>query len=304
MEPSVFRIDRVFIERQISGEVDSVVWVAPSRADEPGFREWFIRAGQAGASPSAAARSYPVAEEDEIRALEAAGARMTVPTLILRRPAHPFSPRRGEDAVVSLIRGAVRVEIPGRDIAMFGGEPDAMLAEISRFVTGEHHLPSPERVLVAILFTDVVGSTEQVSAMGDARWARLLDQHDAVTRTSVGRRGGTVVKSTGDGVLAVFASVADAVQAGLDLVAAVDDVGLAIRVGIHAGDVDRRGNDLSGIAVHVAARVNAAAVSGEVLVSEAVRLLASGARFEFVDRGEHTLKGVPEPWRLFAVVPD
>jgi len=252
---------------------------------------------------SAAARSYPVADEDEIRALEAAGARMTVPTVVLRRPAHPFSPSRNDDAVVALIRGAVRIEIPGRDIAMFGGEPDAMLAEISAFVTGEHHLPPAERVLVAILFTDVVGSTEQASAMGDARWARLLDRHDAVTRSCVGRRGGTVVKSTGDGVLAVFASVADAVQAGIDLVAAVDEIGLAIRVGIHAGDVDRRGDDLSGIAVHIAARVNAAAETGEVLVSETVRLLVSGSQFDFVERGEHTLKGVPELWRLFAVVP-
>ena len=201
------------------------------------------------------------------------------------------------------IRGAQRIDLPGRDLAMFGGDADAMLAEISRFVTGEHRLPAAERVLAAVLFTDVVGSTEQASAMGDARWARLLDRHDAVARSCVGRRGGTVVKSTGDGVMAVFPSAGEAVRCGLDLVAAVDDVGLAIRVGIHAGDVDRRGNDLSGIAVHIAARVNAVAERGEVLVSESVPRLVSGGGFEFVDRGEHALKGVPEPWRLFAVVP-
>jgi class 3 adenylate cyclase len=303
MEPALGRFDRAFIDRQIAGEVDSVEWIAPSRAEEPGFREWFLRAGQVGASPSAAARSYLIPDDDELRALEAAGARTAVPFLLLRRPAASFSPPRDQDSVAALVRGSERVEIPGRDLAMFGGEADAMLAEISRFVTGEHRLPAAERVLVAVLFTDVVGSTEQVSAMGDAHWARLLDRHDAIARSCVGRRGGRVVKFEGDAVMAVFPSAGEAVRCGVDLIAAVADVGLQIRVGIHAGDVDRRGDDLSGMAVNLAARVSAAAGTGEVLVSETVPRLVTGASLAFADRGEHTLKGVPEPWRLFAVVP-
>jgi class 3 adenylate cyclase/alpha-beta hydrolase superfamily lysophospholipase len=303
LEPAWGRFDRAAIDRQISGEVDSITWIAPSRADEPGFREWFVRAGQAGASPSAAARSYLIPGDDELLALEQAAARMSVPFLVLRRPAAAFSPPRDEDPVVALVRGSERLELPGGDLAMFGGEADAVLAEINRFVTGEHRIPEAERVLAAILFSDVVGSTERASEMGDTHWARVLDRHDAVARSCVGRRGGTVVKSTGDGVMATFSSARDAVQAGIDLVGAVDDVGLAIRVGIHAGDVDRRGDDLSGIAVHIAARVGAAAGSGEVLVSETVPRLVSGVPFTFVDRGQHALKGVPEPWHLFAVVP-
>ena len=301
VEPTLWRYDRSFIDEQISGAVDSVSWVAPSRADEPGFREWFVRAGQTGASPSAAARSYLVPGDDEVRSLEAAATRMAVPFLVLRRPAHPFSPPPDQDAVMAIVRGAERVEIPGRDLAMYGNEADAMLAEISRFVTGEHRLPEAERVLAAVLFSDVVGSTEQASAMGDTRWARLLDRHDALARSCVGRRGGRVVKFEGDAVMAVFPSAGEAVRCGVDLIAAVADVGLQIRVGIHAGDVDRRGDDLSGMAVNIAARVSAAAGAGEVLVSETVPRLVTGAGFAFDDRGEHTLKGVPEPWRLYAV---
>jgi len=154
-----------------------------------------------------------------------------------------------------------------------------------------------------VLFSDVVGSTEQASAMGDTRWARLLDRHDALARSCVGRRGGRVVKFEGDAVMAVFPSAGEAVRCALDLIAAVADVGLEIRVGIHAGDVDRRGDDLSGMAVNIAARVSAAAGTGEVLVSETVPRLVTGASLAFADRGVHTLKGVPEPWRLFAVVP-
>jgi class 3 adenylate cyclase len=303
VEPTLWRYGREFIDQQISGAIDSLSWIAPSRADEPGFREWFVRAGQTGASPSAAARSYLVPDADEIRALEDAAARMAVPFLVLRRPAHPFSPPADQDAVAALVRGAERIEIPGRDLAMYGNEAGAMLAEISRFITGEHLLPEAERVLAAVLFSDVVGSTEQASAMGDTRWARLLDRHDALARSCVGRRGGRVVKFEGDAVMAVFPSAGEAVRCGLDLIAAVADVGLQIRVGIHAGDVDRRGDDLSGMAVNIAARISAAAVTGEVLVSETVPRLVTGASLTFVDRGEHTLKGVPEPWRLFAAVP-
>jgi len=301
VEPGWGRFDRSFVEQQISGEVDSITFVAPSRADEPGFREWYVRAGQSGASPTAAARSYLFPGDEELQALESAAARLAVPFLVLRRPAAAFSPPRDDDVVVALVHGAERVDLPGRDLALYGNDADAMLAEISRFVTGESRLPAAERVLAAVLFSDVVGSTEQASAMGDAHWARLLDRHDALARSCVGRRGGRGVKFEGDAVMAVFPSAGEAVRCGVDLIAAVGEVGLEIRVGIHAGDVDRRGDDLSGMAVNIAARVSAAAGTGEVLVSETVPRLVTGASFAFVDRGEHTLKGVAEPWRLYAV---
>jgi class 3 adenylate cyclase len=301
-EPTAgLRVGPDIVRRQISGEIDSVALFCPSRADEPGFREWFTRAGRVGASPTSAAHAYPALNDEEMREIEAAMTRITRPTLVLRRPAHRFSPDRASDAVVALVPGAVRVDLPGEDLLAFGGEADALLAELTRFVTGEHQLPPPECVLAAVLFSDVVGSTERVSALGGERWKRLLDRHDQVARTCVGRRGGTVIKTTGDGVVATFPSAISALHVARDLRAALVDEGLEVRVGIHVGDVDRRGDDISGLAVNVAARIVNLAAPGEILVSSTVRVAAGAAPVQFESRGEHSLKGVAGSWELFAI---
>lgn len=297
------QLDPAMIRLQLEGKADAVAYFCPSRADEPGFRAWFERAGQQGASPRLAARAYPEWTEDEICEIEETISRVDVPTLVLRRPAHIASPEPAHDWAMAHVPGAVRVDLPGRDLLLFGGEVDALLAEVSRFVTGEHRLPTPERELAAILFSDLVGSTERASELGDAHWKRLLDRHDTVARSCIARRGGTIVKIDGDGILATLPSVTNAVRAGQELRSALARDGLDVRAGIHVGDIDRRGDDISGIAVNIAARVMAHAGAGELLVSEVVPALVSGSGIEFEDRGEQTLKGVPGTWRLFEVIP-
>jgi len=302
LEPSSpIRFPPDIVRRQIAGETDSVGLFCPSRADEPGFREWFTKAGRVGASPTSALHSYPDWTDDEIREIEAATKRIGVPTLVLRRPANRWSPDPASDPVMALVPGAVRVDLPGDDLLIFGGEVDALLAEVTRFVTGEHRLPAPECALAAVLFSDIVASTERASALGGERWKRLLDRHDHVARTCVGRRGGTLIKTTGDGIVATFPSAISALSAARELRAALGREGLGVRVGVHVGDVDQRGDDISGLAVNVAARIMNIAAPGEILVSDSVRLAASAVPVEFEARGQHALKGVAGDWALFAI---
>ena len=301
MEPFPVRTDRALIGAQIAGEIDSVTLFCPSRADEPGFRQWFTHAGRVGASPQLAARLYGQEEEHEIHEIERIASRLSVPVLVLRRPAHPLSPDHASDPLLSLIPGAVRIDLPGDDLLIFGSEVDSLLAEVSQFVTGDRHLPPPERTLAAIFFSDLVASTEQAAALGDAHWKRLLDHHDEVVRACIGRRGGTIVKIDGDGTLATFPSASNAVRAAQELRTALVQDRLELRVGIHVGEVDYRTDDISGIAVVIAHRVMEYAGQGEVIVSEAVPPAVAGSGLGFQERGEHMLKGVPGTWRLFEV---
>jgi class 3 adenylate cyclase/pimeloyl-ACP methyl ester carboxylesterase len=302
LEPSPpFRLPPDIIRGQIAGEIDSVALFCPSRANEPGFREWFTRAGRVGASPALAANAYPTFTDDEAREIEHATARITAPMLVLRRPASRYSPPAESDPVVTLVPGAMRIELPGEDLMIYGGEVDALLAESTRFITGEHRLPAPECALMAVMFSDVVASTEQASALGGERWKRLLDRHDQLARTCVGRRGGTVIKTTGDGILATLPSAISTFRAAQELRTVLAEEGLDIRVGIHVGDIDHRGDDISGLAVNIAARITHLAAPGEILVSRTVTDLIAGPTIAFTDRGEHELKGVPGTWRLFAI---
>lgn len=299
-EPTV-RLNLDLVRAQITGEVDSVALWCPSRAEEPGFRDWFTRAGRSGASPSLAARAYPEPGGDEVRAIDQAASRVTVPTLVLRRPASAFSPERANDPIMALLSQAVRVDLPGADGVLFGGEADAFLAEMTRFVTGEYLSRAPECALSAVLFSDVVASTERASALGGERWKRLLDRHDQVARGCVGRRAGKVIKTTGDGVLATLPSAIGAVRAAQELRIALGEEGLEVRIGIHVGDVDLRGDDVSGLAVNVAARIMHLAEPGEILTSDSVRLALTGTPHRFESRGGHPLKGIAGQWELFRV---
>jgi class 3 adenylate cyclase len=302
LEPSPpFRFPADITRGQIAGEIDSVALFCPSRTNEPGFREWFTRAGRVGASPTRAANAYPTWTDAQAREIQQATARISAPTLVLRRPANHYSPPAARDPVATLVPGAVRVDLPGEDLMFYGSELDALLAEISRFVTGEHRLPAPECALAAVLFSDVVASTEQASALGGERWKRLLDRHDQLARTCIGRRGGTVIKTTGDGILATLPSAISTIHAAQELRAALAEEGLDVRVGIHVGDIDHRGDDISGLAVNIAARIMHLAAPGEILLSRTVTDLTAGSTITFADRGEHQLKGVPGTWQLFAV---
>jgi class 3 adenylate cyclase len=200
------------------------------------------------------------------------------------------------------IPNATMVELDGEDFFPFMGDVDAVLGEIADFVVGERRLPPPERLLAAVMFTDLVGSTERAVSEGDAKWKSMLDRHDAAVRAAVGRCGGSVVKTTGDGVLALFPSTGGALNAARRLPShlAADD--LQVRIGVHVGDIDRRGDDVSGLAVNIAARVMALAPDGDIAVTASVVAAMAGQAATFESMGSHELKGIPGEWELFQVV--
>jgi class 3 adenylate cyclase len=198
------------------------------------------------------------------------------------------------------ITGATYVELAGEDQWPWAGDADSVLDEVEEFLTGVRRGPDSDRVLATILFTDIVGSTEQAARMGDRNWRRLLDDHDRTVRDQFKRFGGREVNTTGDGFIAAFDGPARAVRCGT---AIVDALGpdLEVRVGVHTGECEARGSDLGGLAVHIAARVAASASPGTVFVSSTVRDLVAGSGISFRDLGNHELRGVPGAWRLLAV---
>jgi class 3 adenylate cyclase len=189
----------------------------------------------------------------------------------------------------------------GHDPVARGEGLDEMLAEIAEFLTGSRAIAHSERRLTAILFTDLVGSTERAAELGDQRWRDVLDAMRIAVRREIERHGGREVNSRGDDFLAVFDRVSTAIECGRDAHRAVATLGLSLRTGVHVGEVDADGDDLTGVAVHVGARVAAAAAPDEILVTTAAREASAGMDWTFVDRGVHTLRGVPGEWRLHSV---
>jgi class 3 adenylate cyclase len=170
-----------------------------------------------------------------------------------------------------------------------------------QFLTGTRGDQEIDRVLATVLFTDIVGSTERVSALGDHAWRALLDRHDRLTRREIERFGGREIKTLGDGFLAAFDGPGRAVRCARAISEEARRIGVEVRCGLHTGECEVRENDLAGIAVHIGARVGGLAQPGEVLVSSTLKDLVIGSGIEFDDRGEHDLKGVPGAWKLFAV---
>jgi class 3 adenylate cyclase len=232
-------------------------------------------------------------------------ATVLAPTLVLYRSGDSMVPPELSRTVARGIPGAREVELEGVDHLICAGDADSMLDEIEQFLTGSLATRAADRILATVLFTDIVGSTERASELGDRRWRDLLERHDRMARREVGRHRGRVVKSTGDGLLATFDGPARAVRAGAALRgAASKELDIELRVGVHTGECEAIGEDVGGIGVHIAARIESAAHPGEVLVSSTVRDLVVGSGLRFEDRGEHDLKGVPMPWRLLALSGD
>ena len=182
------------------------------------------------------------------------------------------------------------------------GDVDALLAEVAAFVIGERRIPPPRRLLSAVLFTDLVSSTERAAALGDADWKSVLDRHDAVVRAIVGRNGGSVIKTTGDGVLALVPSAGTCLHVAATISHDLAAEGLDVRMGAHVGDVDRRGDDVSGLAVNIASRVMSTAGTGEIVVTAPVVAAVAGQAVAFESLGARELRGVPGAWELFRVV--
>ena len=228
---------------------------------------------------------------------------ISAPTLVLHTVENRFSSiERGRYLAHHIPNGRL-VELPGADASVFlGSAVEALvIEEIEEFLTGTRVSADHSRLLTTLLFTDVVGSTDQVAAIGDRAWRTVLDRHDDAMRHQLARFSGHQEKLTGDGILATFDGPARAMRCGTAIRDASRQIGIDVRVGIHTGEVERRGTELAGIAVHLAHRVCEAAQPGEVLVSRTVVDLVAGSAVNFDDRGEHELKGIPATWRLFAV---
>jgi class 3 adenylate cyclase len=295
-------VDRFFdatANPDYTGEsVDDVAVMAPSCVGDVDFRSWWKSAGQRSASPAIARAMTELMVRADLRSVLPA---VNVPTLVVQRVDNAYVRIAQSRFLVEQIAGAELLELSGHDHLAFVGETDELLGGIEEFLTGSRAAVATDRVLATILFTDIVDSTQRAADSGDRRWRDLLDSHDAMTSRQVRRFGGRPVKTTGDGILATFDGPAQAVRCGLAISDGARQLGLDVRVGLHTAEVERRGDDIAGIGVHIASRIQAEAEAGAVWVSRTVTELVTGSGIAFTDRGEHELKGVPGIWQLFAV---
>lgn len=250
------------------------------------------------ASPGAALRYLDREWRTDVRA---ALAMITAPTLIVHRAENIMAPVGHGRFLAEHIEGSEYVELAGRAHLPYMGDAEAILDEIRGFLTGVRAAPIVDRILATMLFTDIVDSTHTAARMGDRKWRELLDAHDSAVASAVARFDGCLVKTTGDGALATFNSPGRAIAASRAIDESTAALGLAVRAGIHTGECEVRNDDVGGIAVHIAARIAGLAESRQILVSRTVTDLVVGADIEFVDQGEHELKGVPGTFRLYSV---
>ena len=280
-------------------ETLTVPIVAPTKIGDPEYLRWTNRYERQSTSPGGLQASW-----QWVREIDTTGVLSSIqcPTLVLHRTGDRLIPISAGRYLADRIPGARFLELEGADHYPNIGDQDSVLEPIEEFLTGHQAVADlSERVLATVVFTDIVESTSRVAELGDTRWRRLLDEHDAVVRRELSVHGGALVKSTGDGTLATFDAPGKALRFADRLRGALEHVGLEIRVGVHTGEIERRGGDVGGIAVHIASRVESAAAPGEVLASRTVKDLVAGSGFQFESRGVRTLKGVPDEWELFAV---
>ncbi|HVT64558.1 MAG TPA: adenylate/guanylate cyclase domain-containing protein [Mycobacteriales bacterium] len=271
--------------------------MAPTAATDPDFRSWWGRVARRNARPRIAG---PINAEIWALDLRYLLPTITVPTLVVVRSNIASGPAIGK-AVADAVPGARYVEVPGQDLVPFIGDFDPILAEIRALLTGERHANNADRVFAAVMFTDLVGSTEEVVRRGDGPWRALLADHVAMVKHEVERFGGRLVKDLGDGTLCTFPVPGVALRCALSLVERSEgQLGVPMRAGVHGGEIELQGEDVAGINVHIAARVSALANAGEVLVSTTLVDLVAGSPFAFEDRGMHELKGVPGSRQVWA----
>ena len=285
------------------GQGGRIVAITPSIADDPGLPAilaWWAKVERNSATPTTWEAFARMASEIDIRSIVPT---IHVPALIIHATGDRVCNVESGRWLSRNLAGARYVELPGADhVPWF--QPDATIAEIREFLTGSREPAEPDRVLATVLFTDIVGSTQIATELGDRRWRDLLDSHHGLVRAELARFRGREIDTAGDGFLAVFDGPARAIRAAMAIITAVRGLGLEIRAGIHTGEVEQLPDGkIGGISVHVGARVAAAAGPSEVLVSSSVRDLVAGSGFTFVDGGMHALKGVEEERRLYAVEP-
>jgi pimeloyl-ACP methyl ester carboxylesterase len=281
------------------GAGTAIALLAPSLANDPQARAWWGRVQLMSGNPRTIEAHSRVAFDSDMRSILPA---IRVPTLVIHRTDdRAVSVEQGR-YIAAHIPGAKYVELPGVDHLPWV-DGDDIADEVEEFVTGTRPAAAVDRVLATVMFSDIVDSTVMAARLGDRRWSRLLEDHNAAVRRELQRNGGTEIDTAGDGFLASFDGPARAIRCALDLHRAVRPLDLRLRIGLHTGEVERTGQKISGIAVHTGARVASLAAPGEVLVSSTVRDLVAGSGIAFEDRGVHPLKGIPGEWRIYEVVP-
>ena len=275
--------------------------IAPRIAAYPEAVAWFAKFERLSASPGAI---KPFILLNYLIDVSSVVPTVRVPTLVLHSQNDANVPVQLGRELAAQIPNAKFIEYPEGDHLLWSSNSEARLGDIEEFVTGHRDGPSSdlERVLATVLFTDIVDSTRSAAEIGDQAWLRKLDSHDQSAKLLIDKHRGTLIKSTGDGILATFDGPGRAVRCALAIQTASRQMGLPIRAGLHAGEIEVRGRDVGGIAVHAAARVMAQAQAGEVLVSRVVTDLVAGADLKFSERGSFELKGLPGQWDLFAAV--
>src|SRR5215472_13844985 len=280
------------------GQASLVPLLAPSRAGDARFMSWYRRWERLSSTPSAAAATLRWAMEADVAPIFPA---IQARTLIVHRSGAALYDQESVRAAARLIPDARRVELAGTDALPYVGDADALLDVVQEFLTGTQGTPDFDRSLATVLFTDIVGSTQTARRLGDRRWRYLLEEHHARIRRQIDRFRGNEVDTAGDGFFVTFDGPARAVRCACAIRDAVREIGIEIRAGLHTGEVERRGSSVTGLAVHVGARVGALAHASEVLATSTVQTLVLGSGISFADRGVHRLKGVPDQWQLFAV---
>ena len=266
--------------------------------DDPEFAEQFRRYGRAVATPTVLKALAEMTLLADVRPVLPA---IQAPTLLLYRAGDQLHGRPHSQYLAERIVGSRLVEVPGADNLIFAGDSDADIDEIEEFLTGVRPAPHTNRVLATVLFTDIVGSTERAAELGDGKWRQVLDGHDRAVRRQLQRFRGQEVNTVGDEFVATFDGPGRAIHCAVAIRDALRALGIDIRAGLHTGELEIRGEDVAGMAVHIGARVSALAAAGEILVSSTVKDLVAGSGITFDDKGEQELKGVPGSWRLFAV---
>jgi class 3 adenylate cyclase len=273
------------------------MWAA-SRAGDERFRRWSTKYQRAMASPRTIQAFNRVSLEVDARPVLPL---VQAPTLVLARRDFPVIPIEQGRYLAEHIPQAKLVELPGADALLVWETPELVLDLLEQFLAGVRRPAEPTRVLSTVLFTDIVGSTQRAGQLGDRRWRQVLTVHDELTRHVVEEFAGQLVKTTGDGILATFDGPGRAIRCAAALRDELRGIGLQIRAGLHTGEVELRDGDVGGIGVHIAARIVAAAGSGEILTSRTVRDLVVGSDIAAEDRGTQALKGIDGTWQLFAI---
>ena len=295
-EPALSRyIDSV---ADVFGTGASAAVLAPGWADDDARHCWWARCERLAGGPGYFKTISDLYLRSDVRSVLES---IQAPTLLVRRRGDRHVLRGHAQYLADHIPNARLVEFDGDEHVWFAGDSDGVLYEIAWFLTCERTPRATSRVLATVLFTDIVGSTERAAMLGDAAWANAIAAHNRIIEQHVARARGSLVKFTGDGVLATFDGPARAIECACAIRDAVRDLGLPIRAGLHTGEVEMVGSDVCGIAVYIAARIMTFAAPGEVMVSGAIPPLVLGSRITFRERGSHELRGVPGRWPVFRV---